>query len=126
MSVIEEVLDRVTTITFDCYGTLIDWRAGLGRSLSMLLGAGMADRTDKIYETYVRVEAEVEAGGYQQNMLHRAADASELAGAVVLLASPAGSYCQGERFVVDGGEMFRPTYNFTIDQYEGIKKAQEG
>ena len=65
MSVIEEVLDRVTTITYDCYGTLIDWRAGLGRSLSMLLGAGMADRTDEIYETYVRVEAEVEAGGYQ-------------------------------------------------------------
>ena len=66
----------------------------------------------------------LEAGGFQQNMLHRSADSSELAGMVVLLASPAGSYCQGERFVVDGGEMFRPTYNFTIEQYEGIKKAQ--
>jgi NAD(P)-dependent dehydrogenase (short-subunit alcohol dehydrogenase family) len=66
----------------------------------------------------------LEGGGFQQNMLHRAADASELAGVVVLLASAAGSYCQGERFVVDGGEMFRPTYEFTIEQYEAIKKAQ--
>jgi len=68
----------------------------------------------------------LEADGFSQNILRRSADASELAGMVVLLASSAGSYCQGERFVVDGGEMFRPTYNFTIDQYEGIKKAQEG
>ena len=66
----------------------------------------------------------LEADGFSQNMLHRSADTSELAGVVVLLASPAGAYCQGERFVVDGGEMFRPTYNFTIEQYEGIKKAQ--
>jgi len=66
----------------------------------------------------------LEGGGFSQNMLHRAADASELAGVVVLLASAAGSYCQGERFVVDGGEMFRPTYDFTIERYEAIKKAQ--
>jgi NAD(P)-dependent dehydrogenase (short-subunit alcohol dehydrogenase family) len=65
----------------------------------------------------------LEAGGNQHNIVHRAADASELAGIVVLLASPAGSYCQGERFVVDGGEMFRSTYDFTIEQYEAIKKT---
>ena len=35
-----------------------------------------------------------------------------------------GGAFQGEPFVVDGGEMFRPTYDFTIEQYEGIKKAR--
>jgi NAD(P)-dependent dehydrogenase (short-subunit alcohol dehydrogenase family) len=65
----------------------------------------------------------LEAGGFQQNIARRVADAPELAGIVVLLASPAGSYCQGELFVVDGGEMFRPTYDFTIEQYEAIKKT---
>ena len=65
----------------------------------------------------------LEAEGFTQNVLRRSADASELAGIVVLLASPAGSYCQGERFVIDGGEMFRATYDFTIEQYEAIKKT---
>ena len=65
----------------------------------------------------------LEAEGFTQNIVRRSADASELAGIVVLLASPAGSYCQGERFVIDGGEMFRSTYDFTIEQYEAIKKT---
>lgn len=63
----------------------------------------------------------LEAQGNPHNVLHRAADASELAGMVVLLASPAGSYIQGERFLVDGGEMLRPTYDFSIEQYEQLK-----
>jgi NAD(P)-dependent dehydrogenase (short-subunit alcohol dehydrogenase family) len=65
----------------------------------------------------------LEAEGFTQNIVRRSADSSELAGIVVLLASPAGSYCQGERFVIDGGEMFRATYDFTIEQYEAIKKT---
>jgi 2-haloacid dehalogenase len=30
--------------TFDCYGTLVDWNAGIGRQLGRLFGAGEADR----------------------------------------------------------------------------------
>ena len=30
--------------TFDCYGTLIDWNAGIGGQLGRLFGAGDADR----------------------------------------------------------------------------------
>ena len=63
-----------------------------------------------------------ELDGFSQNIARRAADPSELAGIAVLLASPAGSFCQGEMFTVDGGEMFRPTYDFSIDEYLELKK----
>ena len=63
--------------------------------------------------------------GNTQNMLRRAADASEMAGMAVLLASPAGSFCNGELFNVDGGEVYRPTYDITIDEYLEIKAGVE-
>lgn len=65
MSSIEEVLRRTQTITFDCYGTLIDWRAGLSRSCAELFGPSVADRTDELFNAYVQIEAEVEAQPYQ-------------------------------------------------------------
>ncbi|MBW1683812.1 MAG: SDR family oxidoreductase [Deltaproteobacteria bacterium] len=65
----------------------------------------------------------LESLGNPHNILHRGADASELAGMVLLLASPAGSYCQGERYMVDGGEVFRPTYEFSIEEYEKMKES---
>ncbi len=49
-------------ITFDCYGTLIDWYGGLRGTLSRLLpGADM----DRLCERYVELEMEVESGPYQ-------------------------------------------------------------
>lgn len=65
MSSIEEVLRRTKTITFDCYGTLIDWRAGLSRSCAELFGPSVADRTDELFNAYLQIEAEVEAQQYQ-------------------------------------------------------------
>ena len=65
MSCIEDVLGCVRTITFDCYGTLIDWQAGLSRFFVELVGPGAADRTDELFAAYVQTEAEVEAQPYQ-------------------------------------------------------------
>lgn len=49
-------------ITFDCYGTLIDWYGGLRGTLSRLLpGADM----DRLCDRYVELEMEVESGPYQ-------------------------------------------------------------
>jgi len=67
--------------------------------------------------------AHLEMLGNTHNIARRGADPSELAGIAVLLASPAGSYCQGEMFNVDGGELYRPTYDFSIEQYTELKQS---
>ncbi len=60
-----DLLRGVETITFDCYGTLIDWRAGLTRSFLQLFGPAANDRMQELCEAYVEIEADVEAGSYQ-------------------------------------------------------------
>jgi 2-haloacid dehalogenase len=57
---------RFTTISFDCYGTLIDWEAGILPVLRSLLsghGQSLADPT--ILELYAEFEAAAESGTYQ-------------------------------------------------------------
>ena len=73
MSELLKMAGQATTITFDCYGTLIDWAAGLTGSLSRLfptahgaVGHKIAEppSTPDLAHLYVEVEAEVEAEGY--------------------------------------------------------------
>jgi 2-haloacid dehalogenase len=57
---------RFTTISFDCYGTLIDWEAGILPVLRSVLanhGQSLADAA--ILELYGEFEAEAESGPYQ-------------------------------------------------------------
>jgi 2-haloacid dehalogenase len=49
-------------ITFDCYGTLIDWHAGIGGELERVFGTQAAPR---LLERYHEVEPEVEAESYR-------------------------------------------------------------
>ena len=49
-------------LTFDCFGTLIDWRHGI-RTTGELLFPG---RGEAFLEAYVELEAEVEAGPYRR------------------------------------------------------------
>ena len=65
MDPIEEVVRRTKTITFDCYGTLIDWRAGIEDALREIVGRAAIRSTDEMFNAYVRTEAEVEAAGNQ-------------------------------------------------------------
>ena len=65
MNAFDDVFRRTRTITFDCYGTLIDWEAGLRRSLGEILGEIVTARPMELFEAYVRTEAEVESGAYQ-------------------------------------------------------------
>jgi len=56
---------RFDVLTFDCYGTLIDWEAGILAGLGRVLGPLGADvGDDDLLERYARAEASVEAGGY--------------------------------------------------------------
>jgi 2-haloacid dehalogenase len=48
--------------TFDCYGTLIDWDAGIGGELERVFGTQDAPR---LLERYHEVEPEVEAESYR-------------------------------------------------------------
>jgi 2-haloacid dehalogenase len=57
---------RFRVLTFDCYGTLIDWESGILGALRPLLAAhGKSLNDDKLLELYGELEAEAEAGEYQ-------------------------------------------------------------
>jgi 2-haloacid dehalogenase len=58
-------LDRFDALTFDCYGTLIDWETGLLAALRPVLESHGADAGDEeLLELYGRHEAQIEAGPY--------------------------------------------------------------
>lgn len=57
---------RFTTLTFDCYGTLIEWEAGILPALRALLSAHDCTQPDAtLLELYGEFEAEAESGPYQ-------------------------------------------------------------
>jgi 2-haloacid dehalogenase len=58
--------DRFDVLTFDCYGTLIDWEAGLLAALRAPVAAhGITAADDDLLEAFGRHEAEQEAGPYR-------------------------------------------------------------
>ena len=58
---------RFDAITFDCYGTLIDWEAGIVDALGSLLRAHGADpAAEELLVTFARHEQRVEAGPYRR------------------------------------------------------------
>ncbi len=57
---------RFRVLTFDCYGTLIDWEGGILAALRPLLAAhGKSLADEELLELYGELEAEAEAGEYQ-------------------------------------------------------------
>lgn len=57
---------RFEALTFDCYGTLIDWESGLSTGLRALLGTRGEDLDqDPLLETYAGFEAEAERPPYR-------------------------------------------------------------
>jgi len=52
-------------ITFDCYGTLIDWETGIKEALLPILSAhGVSLENEPLLELYAELEAELEADTY--------------------------------------------------------------
>jgi 2-haloacid dehalogenase len=57
--------NHFTLLTFDCYGTLIDWERGiLGAVRPLLERSGVKANDDTVLETYAAAEAKHEKGGY--------------------------------------------------------------
>lgn len=58
---------RFSTISFDCYGTLINWEAGILPALRAVLARHQQDLDDAaILELYGEFEAEAESGPYRK------------------------------------------------------------
>ena len=64
MTALADITESVLLLTFDCYGTLIDWERGIRQTLDRLFGPADESREDLI-EAYIRTEAAVEQQGYQ-------------------------------------------------------------
>ena len=57
---------RFEALTFDCYGTLIDWEAGILAGLRRVLDRAGVDASDnEVLEHFARYEAPAEAAPYQ-------------------------------------------------------------
>jgi 2-haloacid dehalogenase len=58
--------DSFELLTFDCYGTLIDWENGiLGVLQPLLVNHGMIIEDDDILATYAKIESAIESGPYK-------------------------------------------------------------
>lgn len=58
---------RFEALTFDCYGTLIDWEAGILAGLRPAVASAGAEPSDEaLLEVYARAEAAAEAGPYRR------------------------------------------------------------
>lgn len=57
-------LDRFDALTFDCYGTLIDWERGILDALRAVLDGTPALDDEALLEAFGRHEAAIEAGPY--------------------------------------------------------------
>jgi 2-haloacid dehalogenase len=59
--------ERFEALTFDCYGTLIDWETGLSEAFEPVLRAhGIEADTEDVLARYARHEAAAEAGPYRR------------------------------------------------------------
>lgn len=65
MQTLADIRKNIQTLTFDCYGTLIDWEGGLTRSFEKIFGPEAVARRQELFETYVQIEAHIEGGPYR-------------------------------------------------------------
>ena len=70
--------------TFDCYGTLVDWNAGIRAELARLLGEADADRLlARYHEVEPRIQSERPEASYRAVMASTLAELASEAGAAL-------------------------------------------
>ena len=81
---------RFDALTFDCYGTLIDWETGLAQAFRPVLAAhGVEAGDEDVISRYARYEAAAEAGEYLRYREVLAAGLRGVAGELGFEPSPA-------------------------------------
>jgi 2-haloacid dehalogenase len=90
-------LTRFDVLTFDCYGTLIDWEAGILAALHRAL-PGVDATDDALLEAFGRHEAAIEAGPYRSYR-------DVLAGTVRAIAVELGAAVGDEATAAFGGSV---------------------
>jgi 2-haloacid dehalogenase len=87
---------RFDALTFDCYGTLIDWERGILDGLRPVLAAkGIDPSDDELLEVFARAEAAAEAGPYRRYRAILAGCLHDVAGAFGIAASDADAAAFG-------------------------------
>src|SRR3954471_11856210 len=82
-------LDQFDVLTFDCYGTLIDWEAGmLGAMRPILDRHGVSVDDEELLERYARHEAGLEDGAYLPYREVLARGLAAVAGEIGVTATP--------------------------------------
>ena len=56
--------DEFDALTFDCYGTLVDWERGILTGIRAAVGDRLDLADEELLETYARHEAVLEGGEY--------------------------------------------------------------
>lgn len=60
-------MHEVKLLSFDCYGTLIDWEAGMVKALEIIKGKyGLEEDLHRLVDRYVQIELEVEKERYRK------------------------------------------------------------
>ena len=91
--------DAFDVLTFDCYGTLIDWEAGLLAALRAPMAAhGVNDTDDRLLGSFATHEAALEAGKYRPYR-------SVLAGVLEAVLRERGSAATPEETAAFGGSV---------------------
>jgi len=57
--------DHLKTLTFDCYGTLIDWRLGVETAFREVFGEVSGTSPNALLDNYMEEEAAVESQTYR-------------------------------------------------------------
>jgi len=65
MNSLSDLIKEVELLTFDCYGTLIDWETGIRSALEKLLTASGVTWNDRYFDHYQACEAQLEGRSYQ-------------------------------------------------------------
>lgn len=115
MATLTDVLDQIDTITFDCYGTLIDWHGGLLAAFAEMFGEAATGREDKLCAAYRRIEAEVQGENFRsyRDVL---GEVSKRLATEIGVALPAG----GESILADR----LPTWKPFADTNEALQRLK--